>query len=174
MICSNCIGGLIYHRLGLKFMSPTINLWMTQSDFLKFVLELKMYLQKELIFIDEEDYPIALLGDIKIHFNHYKNEDDAKRCWDKRKKRINFNNLFIIMYDKDGLSKKDLKKLEKINCRGKIVISNNNYPDLEYVLKIPADMNNPETRYRLNVSGLSGKRQYEKYFDFVTWLNKGN
>ena len=28
IICSNCIGGIIYNRLGQKFLSPTINLWM--------------------------------------------------------------------------------------------------------------------------------------------------
>ena len=35
IICSNCIGGEIYHDLGMKFYSPTINLWMSESDFLK-------------------------------------------------------------------------------------------------------------------------------------------
>ena len=35
ILCSNCIGGTIYHRLGLQFRSPTVNLWMHQRDFLQ-------------------------------------------------------------------------------------------------------------------------------------------
>lgn len=34
----NCLGGILYHDLGLEFMSPTINLMMTQKDFVKFIL----------------------------------------------------------------------------------------------------------------------------------------
>ena len=37
IICSNCIGGTIYNRLGKQFLSPTINLWFYQKDFLKFI-----------------------------------------------------------------------------------------------------------------------------------------
>lgn len=37
IISSNCIGGLIYHRLGKEFNSPTINLRFYQNEFIKFV-----------------------------------------------------------------------------------------------------------------------------------------
>lgn len=32
IIASNCIGGMVYHDLGLKFNSPFINLWITPKD----------------------------------------------------------------------------------------------------------------------------------------------
>lgn len=175
IICSNCIGGIIYHRLGLRFLSPTINLWMYQYDYLKFVLDLKKYIDMDLTFIETQySYPVAKLGDITLHFNHYKSNQDAKSSWDKRKKRINYDNLFLIMYDKDGLTKEDLKKLENIKCKGKIVISNTDYPDLNYVIKIKANMNNLEKRYRLNINKWTGKRKFEEKFDYVKWLNEGN
>ena len=175
IICSNCIGGIIYHRLGLKFLSPTINLWMWQYDYLKFVLDLERYLSLELEFIESEyNYPVAKLGDITIYFNHYKTEKEAEESWNKRKQRINYDNLFLIMYDKDGLTEKDLEKLKDIKCKGKLVISNNKYKNLDYVINIPADMNNPETRYRLNKNKLTGIRKFEKYFDYINWLNEGN
>jgi len=175
IICSNCIGGIIYHRLGLKFLSPTINLWMYQYDYLKLVLDLKKYMELNLEFIETEyNYPVARLGDITLYFNHYKSNEEAASCWDRRKKRINYDNLFLIMYDKDNLTKEDLKKLESVHCKGKIVISNNDYPDLGYVVKIKADMSNPEKRYRFDKNKFTGKRKFEEAFNYVKWLNEGN
>jgi uncharacterized protein (DUF1919 family) len=173
IICSNCIGGIIYNRLGLQFLSPTINLCMWQNDYLKFVLNLKEYLALELNFIaSDEDFPVAKLGDITLYFNHYHTELEAREGWEKRKNRINYDNLFLIMYDKDGLTQDDLAKLKTINCRGKIVISNTTYPEMDYVIEIPTDMNNAEKRYRLDVDKFSGIVTFEKHFDYVKWLNE--
>lgn len=175
IICSNCIGGIIYNRLGLKFLSPTINLWMYQYDYLKFVLDLKKYISLDLEFIESEyNHPVARLGDITIYFNHYKTNEEAKNSWDIRKKRINYDNLFLIMYDKDGLTEEDLKKIKTIKCRGKIVISNKKYSSMDYVIRIPVNMDNIETRYRLNINKWTGKRKFEEKFNYVKWLNEGN
>lgn len=175
ILCPNCIGGLIYHRLGKPFLSPTINLWMNQRDFLKFILNLKSYLKLELYFINSKfDYPVATLGDITLHFNHYHNADEAASCWERRKKRIHYDNLFIIMYDKDGLSKEDIRSIENIKCRGRIVISNQEYPDLDYVKTIPVNMNDPKKRYRLDMNKWTGKRRFEQKIDIVRWLNEGS
>lgn len=43
ILCPNCIGGTMYKKLGKEFFSPTINLWMTQRDFIKFAVNLKEY-----------------------------------------------------------------------------------------------------------------------------------
>lgn len=170
IICPNCIGGIIYHRLGKKLLSPTINLWLHQDDFLKFVMNLKEYISKDLIFIESKyNYPVAMLGDIKIYFNHAKTEKEAKFDWDRRKKRINYENIFIIMYDKDGISKEDIRKLEKVNCKNKIVLSDKEYPDIDYVIKI--EPNNRINGEQYLDKDIWGKRTFEKYFDFVKWLN---
>lgn len=50
-LCPNCIGGLLFHDLGLQFRSPTVNLMMYQTDFVKFVLNLDDYLEQKLIFL---------------------------------------------------------------------------------------------------------------------------
>lgn len=171
IICSNCIGGIIYHRLGLEFLSPTINLWMSQPDFLKFVLNMKEYLKLDLRFIEEKyEYPVAELGDIRIHFNHYHSNSEAEDCWNRRKKRINFENLFIIMYDRDGITKKDMMQLEKVRCKNKVILSVKDYSDLDYVLKLQPSKNpNGEQCMDANIWGI---RTFEKQFDFVTWLNE--
>lgn len=33
LLTANCMGGYIYHQLGVGFLSPTINLMILQSDF---------------------------------------------------------------------------------------------------------------------------------------------
>lgn len=69
------LGGVIFHELGLKFMSPTINLWMKPKDFIKYCSNLKHYSQCKLEFLDSslylsasEKYPVACLDDIIIYF----------------------------------------------------------------------------------------------------------
>ena len=44
------------------------------------------------------EYPIGRCGDIELHFIHYTTFESAKENWEKRKKRINWDNLFIMMY----------------------------------------------------------------------------
>lgn len=174
IICSNCIGGIIYHRLDKKFLSPTINLWMHQFDFLKFVLNLKEYISKDLKFIESEyNYPVAMLGDITIYFNHSKTEEEAKLNWDTRKIRINYDNIFIIMYDRDGITKEDIKKLEQVNCKNKIVLSDREYSDIDYVLTIKPNYDKINGQQYLD-KDIFDKRTFEKYFDFVKWLNCEN
>ena len=170
IICSNCIGGIIYHRLGKEFLSPTINLWMYQTDFLKFVQNLKGYLAKELIFIEtDDDFPVAKLGDIKIFFNHYDSEQDAKESWNRRKQRIRYDNLFLIMYDRYGITESDIRKFGEVECRNKLVISYHDYPKNEYVKKmVPSRKRNGQQCMDVDVLGF---RTFEKQFDYVKWLN---
>ena len=49
IISSNCLGGVISHKLGLKFMSPTVNLfYRTQLHLLSFVRSLPFYFEQPL------------------------------------------------------------------------------------------------------------------------------
>ena len=172
IICSNCIGGLIYHRLGLPFLSPTINLWISQPDFLKFVMHIREYLEEELVFENSEyPYPVARLKDIHIYFAHYKSDDEARACWERRKTRINYDNLFIIMYERDGITEDDIRQLEHVPCRAKIVLSDKPHSRIDYVFRIKPT-NNPDGQQCVDTDWL-GIRTYEKKFDYVKWLNEG-
>lgn len=111
ILCQNCTGGYMYGLLGKRFDSPTINLYILQSDFVKFCLDLSYYLEQELrFFINEDDTscPYAHLGyaekEITIAFTHYSTEDEAKEKWDMRKKRIHYDNLYIVTNDGNGVT----------------------------------------------------------------------
>lgn len=170
IICSNCIGGVIYHRLGKKFLSPTINMWFHQNEFLKFVENLPEYIAKELVFVESKyDYPVAKLGDVHLYFNHAKTEEEARNNWEKRKSRINYDNLFVIMYDRDGIAREDIRRLEKIVCRNKVVLSDKHYPGIDYVVTMSPTERVNGAQF-LDKDWL-GRRTFEKHWDFVRWLN---
>ena len=44
----NCTGGVMYHDLGEKFLSPTVNMYMPCEDFIKFCENYEYYLTLEM------------------------------------------------------------------------------------------------------------------------------
>lgn len=172
IICSNCVGGFIYHRLHKQFLSPTINCWMNQLDFIKFVKKLEYYISLELVFVKSEmPYPVAKLDDIHIYFNHSTCEEDARNSWERRKKRINYDNIYVILYDnKEGITKADIINLRDIKCRNLMVFSTTNYPDLDYVCTMPKPVEDGLSELYFDYDKY-GIMTFEKYFDFVKWLN---
>lgn len=176
LLCPNCLGGILFHDLGLKFLSPTINTMMLQTDFVKLVLDLPQYLQSQLVFYKHPEYscPCAYLDDITIHFTHYTSEREAEQKWEERKLRMNPDNLFICLQERDGLSAADIRKLSEIKARGVLVFTANAYSDIPYALYIPKYSEQREVGNILSYSYITGKREYENYFDFVKWFNEAD
>jgi len=171
IICSNCAGGVISHRLGKEFLSPTVNLWLYQRDFLKLAADLKNYMSYELEFVDSEyDYPVARLKDVLIHFNHSHSPEEAAADWNRRKTRINYDNIFLLMYDRDELTLEELRKIEDIPCRGKVVFSDKERPGLDYVVTLKPT-GHPDGSQCMDINRL-GFYTFERQFDFVKWLNQ--
>lgn len=175
-LCPNCIGGLLFHDLGLQFRSPTVNLMMYQTDFAKFVLDMDNYLKQELHFFKHQEYnfPCAHLGDITLHFTHYHSEEEAERIWHDRATRIDKNNLFVFIEERDGLTREDMIRLGTIQARGLVVFTANAYPDIPYALQIPKYSADGEVGNILRKSYFDEHHEYEEYFDFVKWFNESN
>ena len=123
IISSNCNGGIIYHDLNLPFNSPTINLSMDTDDFIKLVSNMKYYLGQEIVEIEDKNYqfPCGMLDDIKIRFNHYDTFEEAVYKWNERKKRINWDNIYIMGIDGDKASYSSLKKFDKLPYKNKVI-----------------------------------------------------
>lgn len=170
ILCSNCIGGTIYHRLGLQFRSPTVNLWMHQRDFLQLAANPDL-VYGELHFIHSDcDYPVAELNGITIYFNHSKTEEEARCSWERRAKRINRDNIFLILYDREDITEEDIRAFGQIPCRGRLVLSNREYPHIPYV-KTMKPSNRLFGQQFIDRDWL-GFRTFEKHFDYVSWLNQ--
>ena len=171
ILSSNCIAGVIYNRLGQQFCSPTINLWMRQRDLIELARNLKHYQNIPLTFVESKyDYPVAMLENITIYFNHSKTKETARADWERRMKRVNFENLYIIIYDREDITEEDILALDSISCRGKMVISEKTYPHIPYVKTIRQGKLLLGTHF--NQRTWFGLRAYEVYIDFVKWLNQ--
>ena len=175
-LCPDCLGGILFHDLGLQFRSPTVNLMLTQPDFVKFVLDLDHYLSLELEFFKDEVYtfPCAKLGDITLYFTHYHSEQHAAEKWHERAKRLDRDNLFVLLLERDGLTEAQIRSLADLPVRGLVVFTANDYPDIPYALHVPRLVVNGEVEKTLQLSPLTGLRGYEASFDFVKWFNESD
>lgn len=178
ILSSNCIAGIIYHRLGKRFLTPTINLWLPQPDFVEFCVHLDYYLSQELTFIEtDRNYPVGQLRGngndiptITINFNHDNNPEDAREKWNERKKRIVRDNMYIMLYALDGITVEQIKRLENVPCRNKVVFTSKPIPEINWSVYIKPVMSH---RYPYNYleKDVFGVRYFEKKFDCVSFLN---
>lgn len=178
IISSNCVGGVISHLLGEQFNSPTINMYFETKDFLKFVNNLKYYLDCEFkeASCAKYNYPLAKIGDITLHLLHYKSFIEAKKKWDERKKRINYNNIFIVAVERDGCTIKEIEEFDKLPFDNKVIFTKYDMPNFKSSYHIPNTENNSEdTNGIIDICAykpeLSGKRWIDDY-DYVSFLNK--
>lgn len=132
-ISQNCIGGVIYHDMEQKFLSPTINLYFSAKDFIKFVTKIEYYLKIDLKIIDEN--PITgLLDDIKIYFLHYNSKDEAITKWNERKLRINKEKIFVICTDRDGFNDKCFEEFKNIKYNKALITCNKKWKDYDFTI----------------------------------------
>lgn len=102
IISQNCIGGVFVHDMNLPFQSPTVNLMIPAADFIKFVKNLEHYLNVEPEIWQGEKYPMGRLEDVELHFVHYDTCLQASEAWERRKKRVNLQNVLVLSTDRDG------------------------------------------------------------------------
>lgn len=173
IIASNCNGGFLLHDLGLRFNSPTVNLWIEPSDFIKFLQDLPHYLNSEFVFVDlpDIDYPVGILDDIKIYFQHYKTPEEARSKWQERSARINFENLFVMFTDRDGCTYQNLIDFEALPYKNKVVFTHLPYPEFSSAHYLKGWEQEDSVGMCFDfVKGISGKKHYDS-FDYISWFN---
>ena len=177
ILCSNCIAGAIYHRLGKQFLTPTINLYMTNGEFIHFCLNLDYYLAQELQFIEsDKPFPVAeLRGDgkdiptITINFNHDKLSEEARDKWERRKVRLNKDNLFLMFYNLDDITLDDIHKLDDYPCRNKVIFTQEPI-DIPWSYYIKPNLRT-QFPYAYLGKDVFGVRTLEKHFHFGNFFN---
>ncbi len=193
ILCPNCIGGVIYHRLGQRFDSPTVDLVINTHQFCVFFSNLDYYLSREIDELSPDAHGIprglikgnqADLPDILIRFVHYHNYNEAKAAWERRKKRIHKDNIYLILYDINNLDSddpdiagyiepEDLEMFNNFPCNNKVLLTRNPDQTSAYAQYIEPNWkdNYPLVYMTRDVFGLNG---FEKSFDYVSFLNKNN
>lgn len=158
IISNNCWGGFIYQHYGLKYTSPTVGLFILESDYIRMLEDLKTYMSSSLEFIEPEQatawnkvtnggkspikYPVAKLIDIEIFFMHYHSPEEAAEKWYRRVKRINWDNLIIKMSQRNDCNIETLHRFANLPFKKKICfvqpenVINNDFisvPELEQI-----------------------------------------
>ena len=77
------------------------------------------------------NYPIGVLSyneeEVEVHFLHYKNQEEAKVKWERRCKRMDYDNLLIIGSEVDGCKKDDIVEFSNLQYHNKIFFTKNIY-----------------------------------------------
>lgn len=167
----NCIGGVMYHDLGEKFNSPTVNILFDSKDFIEFMSKIKYYLSCQIVFMESDfPYPIGKLGgEITIKFIHYHSEKEVIEAWNKRKQRINWDNIFVICCD-EGLSYDDMITFDNLPYKNKVLFMHKNIKEIKCGIYCKEFLDKTDARL-LNFANPLGKRYYQKYINYVKWIN---
>lgn len=183
ILSQNCIAGVMYKDLGLEFLSPTINIYFEPNDFVLFVKHLDYYLQAPLIFVEDniKEYPVGILGEnenkiykpLVLNFVHYKDAEEAASKWHTRKKRINYENIYIICQD-HNLTYESLQEFNNLNkFPNKILLASKDYKEFECSIFLKQYERKGYVDNSLNYGNPFGKRKYQYGFDYIKWLNRG-
>lgn len=172
IISSNCSGAFMYYDLGMRYLSPTVNLSIEMNDFVKMVKNLKWYMEQELVESKEKgECPIGILGDIKIYFIHYESFKKGKEKWEERKKRINWNNIFVVGSEKDGCTYETIRNFEELPYKYKVIFTHKEYPEFPSAYCIKGFEEKEELGVITDFKEQSLKRRYLDDFDYVEFLN---
>lgn len=173
ILSSNCNGGVILHDLNLKFNTPTINLFFNAPDFIKFLSNLDYYLSENLLEIERKSsYPMGIIKDIQLHFMHYHSFTEARDKWIERRKRVNPNNLFIIMTDRDNCTEKEIYNFDNLNYANKVIFTHVPYPKYKSAYYIKGFESKNQVGILSDWKKTSLKRRYIDDFNYVDFLNK--
>lgn len=116
IISNNCWAGDVYRYFGLSYQTPTVGMYFFADEYIKFLSNLKYYFSCELkpLQVEQSKYKdtiielgqgnkvLAKLDDVEIVLLHYPTFEEAKEKWERRAKRINYDNL-IVKFSRQNL-----------------------------------------------------------------------
>lgn len=173
---TNCIGGIIYHNLKLRFLSPTINLWISPKDYIKLLEDPQKYFSNSdmhEIKIENINYPVGRLNDITVYGEHYSSFDELRNKWNERKKRINWGNIFVFMIERDGCTYQDLRDFDKLPYKNKVVFTKKRYENIKSSIVLPDsyDEENENVNNLLQYKSSFSILETIDEFDYVRFFN---
>ena len=180
IISNNCWGGWVYRKYGIKYLSPTVGLYMFAEDYIDFCENLELRLNSRLDFISvyeskyrdelirrkQTNVPIGVLGnDTEIVFLHYKNAEEAYEKWNRRLERVNLNNLILKFSEMNLCNNSLLEEFEKVLIEKKVCFTVEDHPELESCVAISKIIKNgvimDDTTY------------YDGYINLTQFINDG-
>lgn len=174
IISNNCWGSFMYQHLRAEYMTPFVGLFLLPNDYIKLLENLDYYLKCDLRFTDTpkynseiagKEYPVGLLDDIEIYFMHYKDEQEAFSKWNRRLKRLDLNNLFVVFAETKLCKCEDIENFSKLKHKNKICFTAKKYNFKNFI-----QLKSFEKQGYLSPDYMD---KCYKYFNVVNWLNEG-
>lgn len=175
ILATSCMGGVLYHDIGKPFDSPTINLTIAGMDFIKLCSDPEYYMTHipTLKDVSPQGYPIADVAGLRVNAVHYKDIEDFNDQWMRRCKRFlekTDEEILLIASDAQIRTDEEIEAFHALPYRKVCFTVRENVPYEEFIY-VPGyegqDAVGDLTRY----ADFTGKRVFEKYFDFVKWIN---
>jgi uncharacterized protein (DUF1919 family) len=170
IIANNCTGAFIYQDLNLRYLSPTIWLYIHTPDYICFLQRLDEHLAMDLRFVSESryegvtPYPVGLLGEVEIHFLHYRDPDHARASWEARKQRIRRDRFFVLGSETMGCTVEHIAAFDALPFENKLFFTQNPYPQYSSTVHLKKYQNCDFSEYMR-------WRDWVEYIDVVKWLN---
>lgn len=143
IISNNCWGGHVYRYFGIPYNSPTVGMYFYAEDYIKFLSNLKYYLGVDMKMISPSesihyedlkknhqeslDKPIGRIDDVEIVFLHCHSNEEALTKWNRRKARMDLNNLVVKMSEMNGCSEEHLRLFDALPYKRKFVFTTKDY-----------------------------------------------
>ena len=141
VISNNCWAGSVYRWLNLPYMTPTAGLYFFAEDYVKFLSNLRYYCSIEVQELDlkdsnykdiiekkgQQNVPLGKLDDIEIVFLHYPTFAEAKEKWERRCKRICWENLIVKNAEMNGCTPEQIKTFDKLPYDRKFIFTTRDY-----------------------------------------------
>ena len=178
IISNNCWAGNVYRRYGKQYLTPTVGLYFFADDYVKFCGDFKFYMEQPLEFIsyeqskyseiikqrNQQNVPIARLGDVEIIFLHYKTEEEAREKWERRAKRINYDNLIFKFSMMNYCTEEHLRAFDALEYDKKFCFVPPEYKDkIKCAVPFLSSKGEPEVR--------NDSDEYSRYINIEKLIN---
>ena len=134
-------GGVVYQYYNIPYLSPTAGVYFFAEDYMRFVKNLRYYMSHEvrsitanesahketLYKLHQENVPIGLIDDVEVVFLHYKTFEEAVEKWNRRKSRINWDNLYIKMSFQNECKDEYVYEFDRLPYRNKLFFVTKDY-----------------------------------------------
>ncbi len=176
IISNNCWGGFMYQSCRIKYNTPFIGLYMYAPEYIALLRNLKYNLSQPLHFITYEQskykgivspkYILGVLGDtgIEIVFMHYHLQEEILEKWNRRLKRINWDNMIVKFSDTAyGCTAELIEEFDRMPFANKVCFTAKAYPKCNNVILMKEYAGKDFVLYEWAHS--------DKYYNFIAEAN---
>lgn len=170
IISNDCWGGRMCKFYKLPFHSPFVGLFIYGPDYVRlletpevldeplrfFPLEQSRYLD-HLKSVNQLSHPVAYLGpeNLEIHFLHFENEEVAREKWNRRVKRIDWNNAIVKFSERDVCDDDLIRRFDRLPYGEKVCFTTHPVEGAASAVALPDFKGDDRVSLCWNVSNLS-------------------